>query len=190
MNARIELNLDKKTFLRWAQEQEGRYEWVDGKIFMQQSATRGHGNVAMRMAHEFILRLDLDLWNVLGADLAVDLGDQIRVPDVMVERVNADNKALATDEPVVLVEVLSPSSIATDMNIKPPRYMALPSLEAYIVASQDEARCWIWQRDIGKPDRPFPAEPVTISGPDAKLEVTALGVSVALADIYRGMFKS
>lgn len=190
MNARFELNMDKPTFLRWVQAQDRRYEWVGGKAIMQQSATRGHGNVAMRFAHAFITALDPDVWNVLGADLAVDLGDQVRVPDVMVERVNPDNKALSTDSPVVLVEVLSPSSVATDFTVKPPRYMALPSLEAYIVASQDEPRCWIWQRDAAKLDRPFPAEPSVVRGADEKIDLAALGVSIALADVYRGMFKS
>ena len=190
MNARFELNMDKSTFFRWVQAQDRRYDWVKGKAVIQEGGTRDHTRVGTEFIIQLRTQLGRDLWLVSGTDLAVDLGDQIRYPDVMVEKLVDDGKALSSDRPVILIEVLSPSSVATDFTIKPPRYMALPSLEAYIVASQDEPRCWIWQRDAAKPDRPFPAEPSVVHGASEKIELAALGVSIALADIYRGMFKS
>lgn len=190
MNARFELNMDKPTFFRWVQQQPGRYDWVDGKAVMQQGSSKQHNRVAAKFQFQLTSQLNPDDWLVFGTDFAVDLGEQVRYPDVMVLRLTDDGNPMATDAPVALVEVLSPSSVTTDMNIKPPRYMALPTLEAYIVASQDEPRCWVWQRDATKPDRQFPAEPTDVAGADARIELTALGVSIALADIYRGMFKS
>jgi len=190
MNARFDLTMDKPTFLRWVQEQDRRYDWVKGRAIMQQMTTRDHGRLAARFIHLFIMGLDAGNWNVMGADLAVDLGDQIRYPDVLVERVGGVGKAHETDRPVVLVEVLSPSSVATDFKIKPPHYMALPSLEAYIVASQDEPQCWVWQRQNGTAERPFATDPALILGRDARIDLAAIGISIPLADIYHGMFEA
>ena len=190
MNARFELNMDKPTFFRWVQDQHERYDWVDGKAVMQQGSTKHHNRVAAEFLFQLKSQLNRDDWLVFGTDFAVDLGEQVRYPDVMMLKLGGDGHDMSTDEPAVLVEVLSPSSVATDFTIKPPRYMALPSLEAYIVASQDEPRCWIWQRDTAKPGRPFPAEPSVVHGASEKIDIAALGVSIALADIYRGMFKS
>ena len=60
------------------------------------------------------------------------------------------------------------------------------SLEAYVVASQDAPIVWIWQR---RPDRDqaFPPEPVEISGPNAVVTVDRLGLTLPLAELYRGI---
>jgi Uma2 family endonuclease len=102
----------------------------------------------------------------------------------LVERLNADGKALSTQSPVVLIEVLSPSSTGTDMTEKLAEYTSLPSLEAYIVASQDEPICWVWQRGE---DRAFPKKPKEIAGRDKSIDIAALGISLPLAEIFRGI---
>jgi Uma2 family endonuclease len=106
----------------------------------------------------------------------------ISAPDVLVERVHPDGKALSTDEPVLLVEVLSPSSVGTDMVAKLAEYTSLPSLEAYIVASQEEPICWIWQR-TGEA-RSFAQKP---AGRDKSIEIAALGIALPMGEIYRGI---
>ena len=62
--------------------------------------------------------------------------------------------------------------------------MSLAALEGYIVASQDEARCWVWHRG---PDRQFAQLPEEILGSERVIDVPALGVSIPVADIYRGI---
>lgn len=187
MNAPLDLAMDKATFLAWVQTQERRYDWVRGRAVMQQGGTRQHSTIATRFTVALVNRLDAEIWQVHGTELAVDLGDEYRFPDVMVERAGGEGKALSTEEPVVLIEVLSPSSVVTDISIKPPLYMALVSLEAYVVASQDEARVWAWQREAEAQRRGFPKEPEMVSGLDANLALRALGVDVPLAEIYRGL---
>jgi hypothetical protein len=64
-------------------------------------------------------------------------------------------------------------------------YTSLPSLEAYIVASQDEPICWVWQRTGA--DRSFERKPEDISGRDKAIEIGALGISLPMSEIYRGI---
>jgi hypothetical protein len=83
--------------------------------------------------------------------------------------------------------VLSPSTQELDLNAKPPEHMSLASLEAYIVASQDAPRCWVWLRG---PDRQFPELPAELQGGfDQMIDVAAFGLSVPVADIYRGIIQ-
>ncbi len=119
-------------------------------------------------------------------DLAVEIADSVRFPDVLVERTGLDGLALSSSEPVVLVEVLSPSSVLRDLKTKLGEYTALPSLEAYIVASQDEPILWIWQRSRDG-ERAFPLEPTEINGRSESVAIDHLGVMVSLADLYRGI---
>lgn len=187
MNAPLDLKLDPATFLQWVQGREGRYELEGGRVVQQMTGgSRNHSLVAGRFTKAFNAVLDEALWNVMAADLAVTLGDSTRFPDVLVERAGGDGKALETSEPVLLVEVLSPSSVARDLNIKATEYLALPSLEAYIVASQDEPIVWIWQRGTdGTHD--FPKLPVEINGRDQPINLRFFGFAIAMQSLYRGI---
>jgi Uma2 family endonuclease len=185
MNAPLGLKLDKRAFLQWVQKQERRYELKDGEVIMHPGVSRDHAVLVGRLVTALSTRLNADIWSVSPTDFAVEIGPDIRYPDVLVERLSADGKALSTQSPVVLVEVLSPSSVGTDMVEKLAEYSSLPSLEAYIVASQDEPICWVWQR--GSEDRSFPKKPVEIAGRDKAIEVDALGITLPMSEIYRGI---
>jgi hypothetical protein len=59
----------------------------------------------------------------------------------------------------------------------------LTSLQTYAVFSQNEPKVWVWQRgEAGLPNRPE-----LLEGRDARLDIPALGATLALADIYRGI---
>jgi len=188
MNAPLGLKLDKSAFLQWVQKQERRHELKDGEVIMHPGVSRSHYKLVGRFVVAFSNRVDPDAWNVGPTDFAVEIGPDIRYPDVVVERVHPDGTALSTDTPTVLVEVLSPSSVATDMVEKLAEYTSLPSLEACIVASQDEPICWVWQR--GGKGRAFPKKPAEIAGRDDAIEITALGISLPMSEIFRGIGRS
>jgi Uma2 family endonuclease len=177
--------MSKAAFLRWVQRQERRYELKDGRTIMQAGVSRNHARLVAKLLTALTTRLDPDVWAVTASDLAVEIGDDIRYPDVMVERLGGDGSALSTELPVVLVEVLSPSSVATDMTVKLAEYTSLASLEAYIVASQDEPILWVWQRDAAS--RAFPSKPQQIDGRDQSLAIAALAITLPLAQLYRGI---
>ena len=83
-------------------------------------------------------------------------------------------------------DLLSPSSVARDLNVKVAEYLSLPSLEAYIVASQDEPIVWIWQRST-EGARDFPKQPVEINGRDQAIALSFSGFGIAMEPLYRGI---
>ncbi len=189
MNAPLDLRMDQATFLDWIQSQPRRCELVGGRVVTQQGGTWDHSRISARFVKQLSLLLDDEEWSILTGDLAVDVGSNTRFPDVLVARAPHDGKALSTDEPVILVEVLSPSSEDDDFRVKAAEYMSLASLEAYIVASQDAAQCWVWQRE-DRSERPFQAEPTEIAGLGASIALSAVGISLPLTEIYRGIVKA
>ena len=93
-----------------------------------------------------------------------------------------DLKDVIAKAPVLLAEVLSPSSGKIDLGDRPAEYLKLPSLLAYLVLSQDEPKCWAWiRRESG-----FPAGPEIIAGKESAIRIPALSLEVSLQDIYRG----
>jgi Uma2 family endonuclease len=186
MNTHARLTMDKATFFRWADGREGRFELKNGIVQMMIGVTRGHQRVMMGLAKALIARLSPMEWEISTEGFAVEIDEDIRYPDIMVERPAADMKALSTTKPTLIAEVLSPSSIALDMHIKAAEYMSLASLEAYIVAAQDEPRLWIWNRGRDAA-RAWPKEPQEVHGRDKAVPIPGLGVELPMAEVYAAL---
>ncbi len=176
---------NKKSFLHWVQRQNETFEFKNGRVVMHPGGTRRHGQIISRFVAALLNRLDPAAWIVTSAEFAVEIGEDIRYPDVVVERATDDGHELSTRAPVVLVEVVSPSSSGIDMKVKLAEYTSLASLETYIVASQDEPIVWVWQRDADT--RVFPSTPDEIRGRDGIIEISALKLSLPLAELFRAI---
>lgn len=184
-NAPFAAPMTKAEFLRWVQRQERRHELVAGRAVMHPGSTHRHALLATRFVVAFSTRLDVEQWSVSTAEFGVEAGEGIRYPDVLIASADIEATAMATDRPVVIVEILSPSSVGTDMTEKLAEYTSLPSLQSYIVASQDEAIVWVWQRNAAS--GAFPSKPQEIAGREASIVITALDLALPMAELYRGI---
>ena len=189
MNALHDLRMDKVTFLRWVQSREGRYELVGGRVVAQDTGTLDHSDVALAFYELLRPRLSREHWKISLGQLSVEIGEEVRVADVLVAPSVVPRKATSTDQAVLLIEVLSPSSTGPDFGSKRDLYQSLPTLEIYIVASQDEPRLWIWQR-ARDAARAFPDIPAEISEGTAEIDLSYFGVSFNLNEIYQHIFLS
>jgi Uma2 family endonuclease len=177
MNVQLPMRLDKPAFLAWVQGREERYELADGRVVMMTGASRTHGILVLNIA--MLLRNQLDPTTVI-ADFGLDAGPRtLRYPDIMVDRGGGD---YTTSDPILLMEVLSPSTEALDLGDKAAEYLRLPNLAAYVVIAQSEAKAWVWLRAAAG----F-AGPAVIAGREGLIKISALSVELALAEIYRGI---
>ena len=179
--------VDKQTFLRFAEQHaEGRYEYVRGRIVQQMTGgTKDHGQVARRIVRAIEGQVSEERWAVLQ-DRGVETVETIRYPDIVVEPSDEPGQSLCTRRPALIVEVLSPSTSAADLDVKPQEYMSLDTLDAYIIASQDEPAMLVYER---RADGTFSAEPLEIEGKSQVVRVSGRGfrVTLPLADIYKGI---
>jgi Uma2 family endonuclease len=184
MNIQLDLRMDKSEFLTWVQAHEGRYELAGSRVVMMTGGSRGHAILVRRLAAALETRLDGDRWTVLTSDFGVDLGPStVRYPDVVVDVAGGRLKDLTATAPVVIAEVLSPSSVKDDLGAKADEYVRLPSLSAYLVLAQDEPQARVWVRGAGG----FSSKPQVIKGLDCVIEIASLGIDLPLAEIYAGV---
>jgi len=178
--------MGRAEFFAWLQTREGgRYELKDGEIVVHPGASRNHARVTGQFAFQFRSKLPREDWEITVGDFAVEIGDDIRYPDGLVERRADDGQAYGTIAPMFLVEVVSPTSAGRDLTVKANEYTSLPSLQAYIVASQDQPVMWFWQRDAGT--GAFSELPIEIEGAERSIDIAALRISLPLIEIYRGI---
>lgn len=137
-------------FIEWtAAQPEGRFELSGGEIVAMAPERLGH----TRVKSELLIALrDAIAAKGLGCEAIAD-GISVRIDDRTVYEPDAllrcgpkaPSDAVAIDDPVVVVEVVSPSSRGVDTGVKLADYFRLPSLRHYLVV-QTEARAVIHYR--------------------------------------------
>lgn len=171
-------------FLDWIDTQEQRFEYDRGTVGMMVRVTANHAKLVWKFVVGLTARLDIDRYQVFSEAFGVRTGRSIRFPDVLVQRPEPDGGALESKTPLVIVEVLSPSTAYADHVVKRDEYLALPSLQAYVVAEANAPKLTLWARGA---DGEFPLAPVEVEGMDATLPLEGLGVALPLAELYRGI---
>ena len=180
MNVQLPRHMDKAAFLAWAESREERYELDRGRVVMMTGGTRGHWQLTFNLCKLLDARLDPAVYSVLP-EFGVDIGPAtLRFPDVVVDMAGQPLRDLTARAPVLIAEILSPSSERTDLGNKAAEYLQLPTLATYLVLAQDEVKAWMWTRTASG----FEGGPTVYDGNESVLSIPALGISVPLAEIY------
>jgi Uma2 family endonuclease len=183
MNVRPDLRMSKAAFIEW-DAGERRCELVGGRVVMMPRPSRSHGVIVTNLTVLLRARLDPKQWDVI-VEFGLDTGpDTLRYPDIVVFPAGSPGKSHTTSTPVLLAEVLSPSTAEIDFGDKAAEYLELPSLLAYIVLSQDEPKAWMWSRT--STSTPFASGPKVSSGA-AFILIGGLQLELPMANIYGGV---
>ena len=180
MNVHPSAPTDPDAFLRWNLGREGKRELVNGKIVEMIGATWGHARKVRQLARVLEDSLDPARFEVATNDIGVATSAGVRYPDLLVDRAGNDPRILAATAPVLIVEVLSPSSLAIDIVEKAAEYTGLPTLQAYLVLSQEEVRAWLWLREADGW-----TGPKSIVERDGVIEIPEISLTLLLGRLYR-----
>ena len=122
-------------FLGWDEQQSERHEFVNGEIFAMVGGTLNHARVVRQLALLIGLHLRGTRCEVFSESTKVTVDNAAAfLPDVFVtcERSQPGTSTVA-DAPVLIIEVLSPSTRAMDYGTKLTMYRRLPSLKQYVL---------------------------------------------------------
>jgi len=173
-------------FVAWAGD--GRWQLVDGEPRAMAPASATHGIIQARLA--FLLNRHLDVRGnrcVAATEPAivprVRSRSNMRVPDVAVTCTPVEAGQIALPEPLLIVEILSPTNeLETWENVW--TYVSIPSVQEVLVLRSASIAADLLRR---RPDGTWPDEPVQL-GRDATLSLECLGLSCPLAELYTGTY--
>jgi Uma2 family endonuclease len=171
------MSLDE--FLAWEREQPMRYEYAGGVATMMTGGSLAHATITMNIALALRQRLRGTGCRPFASDAKIIANGTVRYPDVSVTRRPVDDRDDAVPEPILVVEVISPSTEREDRGRKKFDYFATPSIRHYAIIEQEARRVDLYTRTGENwTDR-------IVEG-DAVLNLTAIGVEVGLDAIYEG----
>jgi Uma2 family endonuclease len=156
-----------------------RHEIIDGDHYMTPAPSTGHQTVSKRLQHQLYTQVELaGLGVVFSAPVDVQLTDyDIVQPDLVVilkERTRMITHTKVNGVPDLVVEILSPSTLANDTTLKKRLYERTGVAE-YWIADPDNQRLERYRLVDGTYRLEPPADPVTALGG---------GLSVRLADVW------
>ena len=146
-----DLRMSREEYRRWAEQQPtGRFERIEGVVVAMAPERANHADrkaliwLALRQA---VAAAGLPC-HVYPDGMTVEVDESDFEPDAVLhcgERLAGD--AIAVPEPLVIVEVLSPSTRGDDLTRKLVAYFQVPSVRHYLVFWADQPRVLHYRRE-------------------------------------------
>lgn len=146
-------NMTAEEYLAWEEQQEDKYEYVDGEIIAMTGGTLPHNDIALNFYS--LLRPHLKKRgcrvNVADAKVQGKANRRYFYPDLVISCHPEDQKAKKWIQfPTIIIEVLSPSTANYDKSQKLKWYRQIPSLQEYILVDSQRISVEMFQRQAGK----------------------------------------
>ncbi len=169
MNTRLKSDfITVEDYINHEEDGDLRHEYINGITHAMGGASANHNLISLNLATLFKTVARPTPCKVFIADMKVSLNiageDIFYYPDVLVSCDPEDNEPYFRKAPCLIVEVLSPTTERIDRREKFLAYTTLPSLQEYILISQEEQvvtlfrRSNEWQPEIFRTQEKFTLE--------------------------------
>ncbi|MFL5627685.1 MAG: Uma2 family endonuclease [Ktedonobacteraceae bacterium] len=174
-------NIDRDDYLTLDQNsQNARYEYLEGELRMLAGGSADHSTITANLTGILYGLLRGGPCKIYNPDMQLQLSESRYVyPDVTVtcdprDEAPEDNK---THYPTMVIEVLSPSTEATDRGKKLLYYQAHPTIQDYILVDSQSILIEVYHRERGR-------WTFFTYGPGDEVQVESLGVQFSVHDAY------
>ncbi len=180
MNLALRKPMTLAEFLDWDSRQDVRYEFDGMQPIAMVGGTFAHASIQRNLALALGGRLRGKPCSFIGSDLKIEVAGRIRYPDGFVLCTPVAATTTVVRDPVVIFEILSPSTSGTDRIVKTREYQATPSVRRYVILEQDRIAATV----LSRADALWITE---ILLDDANLSLPEIGIDLPLAELYEGV---
>jgi Uma2 family endonuclease len=166
-----------EAFLDWENRQELKYEFDGFQPVAMTGGTAAHATIQVNLMGLLFNLLRGHRCRVYGSELKIQVAGRIRYPDAFIVCSPVSSDALVVHEPVVVFEILSPSTSDTDRFEKNWNYRDTPTIQRYVMLEQSRCGATVFARN----GEDWAGH--VLPG-DAALELPEAGITLALAELY------
>ena len=175
--------ISPQQYLEWERKAETKSEYVNGQIYAMAGVSRQHDSIASNIGAELRFHLKGRPCESHTSDMRVQVEDtgKYAYPDVSVvcgEAQFEDEEVDTLLNPIILFEILSPSTEAYDRGGKFAHYRRIPTLQEYVMVAQNQPLVEHYARQ---------GEKWTLTeyrGFEATLELPSIQCRIPLTEIY------
>lgn len=171
--------LSVEDYLKYEKDSPVKHEYVDGQIYAMVGVSKQHIRISRNICNRLDDHLVDDPCEPFISDMKVYVSETLfYYPDVVVTCDDPD--PYYRREPILLVEVTSPTTERIDRNEKLPAYKGIKSLREILLVAQDRVLVEIFRR---QPDDTWQTEVLTDL--DEELHLQSVGLALKVAQVYR-----
>jgi Uma2 family endonuclease len=179
-----------ETYRAISETAEERLEYRNGEIFTMSGGSHPHSRIAVNIITFLSIGLRDTNFEVCNGDMRIWIPEFQcgTYADVLVINGEPEFNVTRTDEilnPLLIVEVLSPSTEGYDRGEKFRKYRSIPSLREYILISQSEPYIEHYFKPDSKPENSDIWQFQISDRLEQKITLPSLNIEVPLSEIYR-----
>jgi Uma2 family endonuclease len=171
-------------FLRWDDGTDTRYELVDGFPVAMAPPAEAHRILAVRL----VSRIDTKLSSRRPCNAQIEPGvvrpdrvDSYYVPDIAVTCEPNEPGRQSMVDPILIIEILSPSTECSDRRLKLPAYQEIQSVREIVLIDADSRHAEIFRRENSH----WGIE--LVRGAEATVFLASVELRVLMAELYEGI---
>jgi len=141
------MSLDE--YLAFEEQSPVKHEYVAGEVYAMSGVTTRHNLINLNITRHLHQPARKRGCRVFAADVKLKAAaDRIYYPDVIVACGKAAQVELIVEEPMLVVEITSPSTRASDRREKLDAYRRMPSLRMYMIVDQRRRHVFVYRRNV------------------------------------------
>ena len=171
-------------FLRWEDGTDTRYELLNGVPVAMAPPAIAHGRLALRLGARIdsALRSRSPCFGQSEAGIAKpDRSDTCYIADLAVTCTPSERGQQLLQDPLLIVEILSPGTALYDRQTKVSDYRRIPSVEEILLINSASIFAEVLRREGDR----WLTE--IVRGPQGTLSLASIGLTAAMSELYEGI---
>lgn len=179
--AKPKIKISVEDYLKGENSSQMRHEYIYGEVFAMSGASDMHNIISGNIFGNLWTHLRNSSCQAFSENMKLKADEQtFYYPDVMVTCDKAPKSAYYREEPILLVEILSPSTERTDRREKLAVYKKISTLQEYLIVSQNKIYVEVHRKND---DENWQSE--IYDEIDSTIELVSIDFSLTLGEIYR-----
>lgn len=170
-------------FLVWDDGTDTRYELIAGFPVAMAPGMEGHWTLSVRLTTRIDAALSTRRPCRAGTEAGIldpDRNDTYFVADIGVTCVPVDRRRQYMLDPILLVEILSPSTERNDRKVKVAAYQRIPSVQEILLVDSDSRYAEIHRRQ----GEQWIIQIINRSG--GAIPLASIGIEIPMSELYEG----
>ena len=180
MSAVLKEAMTLEAFLDWESRQELKYEFDGFQPVAMTGGSAAHSRIQVNLLGMLYNRLRGHHCQAHGSELKIQAAGRARYPDAFIVCTPVAPDTLVVLDPVIVFEVLSPSTSEIDRFEKNAEYRDTPSIRRYVMLEQSRQAATVFSRNgddwVGH---------VVIG--ESGLALPEAGITLPMAELYEGV---
>ena len=179
--AKLKTKISVENYLKGERISPSKHEYVYGEVYAMAGTSDNHNRIVNEIVARLVFHLRGSKREPFTGDIKVRVSpDVYYYPDVLVSCEETVEDSHFRNEPILIVEVISPSTEYIDRREKLLFYQQMPSLQEYVIIEQKKIAVEIHRR---QPDGSW----ITyfFNHNDTEVEFQTVEMTMKLQEIYR-----